>query len=1486
MNFDNFKSYGEGPQNAFETFCTQLFERYLRRKYVHDLVKFRVVNGAGGDGGIEAYGELKNGDIIAVQAKWFPENIDSSQITQIRSSVETALNLRKKISEYIICVPRSLNSIKMGKGGIPVANTEEYRVDQLTIMIQSVHATTNFTWWFEQNMQNELMEGDNEGMQKFWFEKELVTIGQLKYQFDLEKAAWIDKRYIPELHGPGVIQSHIEQILYSQPFRKTLQIRLAATTKILQNIIYLISRFIDTLPDNHDMVQELKEIHSAVGHNLAVLLPVNKAIQEGFSIIPAAGVFPMLVSNALFEAIVDLKPTDRQLGLQRRLTDNFGRLRLLNLTVILTEITAEANQFGRLFLGNSGTGKTHALSNTVDIRLNKDNAPAIIIRAIGAPCTEWSLLLKKALDLDNWNTNEMLSALETLAVRADHLESKKLKEGDEVKKEFTKVIICVDGLEEDTEHWTEWYERMRESVVLMKRYKRVCFVYTARPYFQEEAELPTDAGFRVIEIPREGDVPVQNVIEQYFSPEHFNIKVEPKSLIRGIDSLYALRLFCELYRGKTLNAKNEILTAEGDLLNKKIDRMEREFRKIKDAGGAHKPIMDAISAIAEVFYNATEIEHDQLFGLLEDGPLGYLEKEDVEKIIEFLVNYGFLNKIEIPNGKGLLKKTKVTYNLTYQSIMELIMSEKYVDDIVRRQLNVLPAHLFSLQEKSEGSDVHLINERIVQQIVNTLFHEHNLLIGRDNLAEGLNSTTIHQLQTKALIQAPSDVAASFKHNINELYFKDPKSRYFVFSTLIFPSAISATNYFGAEYLHEILMQQPTAVDREKVWLGWDRKDIHQLESESRLFYKYDLRNVLDPYRGGDLFLPQFSLHNEYPLIFGWALATLDQSLRERLRTTLTGWALCQPHEFRLLLDKLFNCNDPQIKEDLAAIALGVASRIKDKQSLKELANWALKNIFKEPVNQTNIIVRLGFRAVVEKAYLEGVVTEELAAQSRPRRVHQLVFIPIDRDALGQGGEEIYPIVHDLAWYVIKKSFNDFLNNNSIEKETKPKNDEQRFLKVYLEHLGLEHLSVYSWAISAAIAYMKSLGFSRIVENGNGYTDGTHGSKSEVFTQEEKYTWLAVHYLQAYLSDYLPLEKSGEYIDDYMKITNIDNPAEFLPSKIHPEMPDIEDNWIIKEPLAPEMQGSGTADDQVKMAVESEPVNDFSKWLEYSDTEFRSEGSDKEWLSIFNYTSVHDSKAYINSSVDIRGIIIEKGQTPALLDLVQNHEKRSYFVESIDGMVGSPDTDTYSNPSDVVWMKWIGEIEQQEDYYLPPDGEKKQMLYTVTSVTKQTVDGEQEVYIPSKTVRNLMGINEMSNQLFLNEEGNIMAINHILTLPNYDRQEMTLVLKNEFLSRLDACGKEIVWFVDLFRSKNALNDEIKSNEHPMKTRKYIVWYSDGKLNCEKFWDARFSNQRDKDPNEPEEDAENDWRNLALPEESFKELWSEVLKGNNSEILSEE
>ena len=94
MNWTNFQTYGMAPDKAFEVLCNQLFANWCKEEYKSAIASIRVVNGAGGDGGVESYAVLKDGSIIGLQAKWFPTSMASSQIAQIKNSIKTAKSAR------------------------------------------------------------------------------------------------------------------------------------------------------------------------------------------------------------------------------------------------------------------------------------------------------------------------------------------------------------------------------------------------------------------------------------------------------------------------------------------------------------------------------------------------------------------------------------------------------------------------------------------------------------------------------------------------------------------------------------------------------------------------------------------------------------------------------------------------------------------------------------------------------------------------------------------------------------------------------------------------------------------------------------------------------------------------------------------------------------------------------------------------------------------------------------------------------------------------------------------------------------------------------------------------------------------------------------------------------------------------------------------------------------------------------------------------
>jgi hypothetical protein len=91
----------------------------------------------------------------------------------------------------------------------------------------------------------------------------------------------------------------------------------------------------------------------------------------------------------------------------------------------------------------------------------------------------------------------------------------------------------------------------------------------------------------------------------------------------------------------------------------------------------------------------------------------------------------------------------------------------------------------------------------------------------------------------------------------------------------------------------------------------------------------------------------------------------------------------------------------------------------------------------------------------------------------------------------------------------------------------------------------------------------------------------------------------------------------------------------------------------------------------------------------------------------------------------------------------------------------------------------------------------------------------------------------------------MAYSHTINGDNYDNQQIIFVKSLDFQKALADNEFEVVWFVNLFKSKNALNDAIKSDLHPMKCRKYFIYQDNETLNSLKIWDAKFCNKLDKE-----------------------------------------
>ena len=602
MTWDSFKTYGLGHRDAFETLNNQLFERYIRRTHAADLHKFRVISGSGGDGGVEAYATLTNGETIAIQSKWFRTAMDPGQIAQIKSSILTAKNVRPSIKEYIICIPHDVHSVKIGRGKKPIGDHEEDRINKLIDEIHVQHPDLTLTWWFDNELLTELQQPDNEGVRKYWFDKETITLQFLKDQFKLQlQNDWLKQRYIPDLHGLGVIHERYQQMMLEQQYRSELSDILQKMINTLSRCVKQISLFLAT----GEYPPSIKISLEALSVNLLdfsnELIFFQEAINSGNEsfkpkVIAEVKIWPIMAE------LEGIKNTHKQKQILPALLEVLQQIHTDNLPDFLSSFGRHLTERVKMVRGSAGGGKTHGLANCVEEHLGK-NLPAVIMPAKDTPCANWTTILSHRMELPGWTKEEILSALEASAISIDAAKARSLPAGKELTEPLTKALICIDGLEEENGKESDWCSRVAEVAVLAQKYPRIRFLFSARDYFRRNCIDAYESLWEEVDLPPEGDIPVWEVAEEYLKA--YNITFEHSSGIKGLDSLLALRLFCEEYNGRTLKSIDDIATATRDLLRLKIEKINREFLSSlqQQKGSTQQPVRDALLAIAEHYYH-------------------------------------------------------------------------------------------------------------------------------------------------------------------------------------------------------------------------------------------------------------------------------------------------------------------------------------------------------------------------------------------------------------------------------------------------------------------------------------------------------------------------------------------------------------------------------------------------------------------------------------------------------------------------------------------------------------------------------------------------------------------------------------------------------------------------------------------------------------------------------------------------------------------
>ena len=992
------------------------------------------------------------------------------------------MEVRPRLRHYVICISRELQSNRKGPGQRKTENVESKRFQVLFDELAAAYPQLVIELWDEHRLREQLQVPGNEGIRRFWFEHEEVSLASLQHAFNVAKAGWLSERYSPDLHHQGVIQQGINGMLFTPGHRQSVVEQAESLAATLNEATELIEAFKQlTTPSNTlaPQLQLLQEHWRALADQFR---QIGQAISRGQDNLELAAVAAINAAAAVKALAEEQVPTTLR-NLKPRLLAVITALDNQQLPQLAVGLLSDNQPHNLVVLGRPGTGKTHGLAKAVEQHLQA-GLPAIIIRAKGTPSSDWQTILRSVLGgWAAWSATEIFSGLEALAVRADSYRALAYDASTAlIADEPTKLLLCVDGADE-AEHREDWKIRVKELRALLPAYPRLRVVISSRAYLAntpDPVRFEYNAVVRKLDLPTQGDVPVAELAPLYLREYKIGYEQLPWLTSAFKDAL-SLRLFAETYQGQDLSQQTSPLRVTlSALLSEKEKLITQAFVQ-----SGHLPVAASDSlarkgmmSIANSLDTTDEVEHNLLCQQLVADLPDLITRPQAALMLEIYADYGLILQLKTKADKeDYFAESRTTYTFSFQPIADYFIALKATRQLVAAGSKNLP-EILTRREDSNALELTAV----------ALLTDHNILVGEAGywVAE-VEEEYLDDLKYLALSNA-SD--SSIEHHLPLVianFGRSDKDRNAVIQQFLLPTLYRTHLDLVVKVVHNTLLRFPSVFQRDLFWAGPIAYNSRRSNSDS------SIRNILR----------QETLHawqsaRGLPLLFGWALATVDNGLREYWRAQLTAWGHRNPAELRKLLDLLYFCGDAQIQEDLSRVLFGVASLLTAAgQGLQPLATWLLEQVFAPDRIGTihSSIVRACGRAVVERAVSFGECAAATAELTRPPYPATDELLPLEVGGMPGTREERFPIVHDLAWYVIEESYEGFLELKSKGSYTNAEAEAlmQRYQRAFPE----EQFSPHSFVMSAALAYIKALGYDRKPGQSPGTTQESGGSLSEM-----------------------------------------------------------------------------------------------------------------------------------------------------------------------------------------------------------------------------------------------------------------------------------------------------------------------------------------------------------------------------------------------------
>lgn len=1410
MNWTTFNTHKMSPDKAFETLCNQLFENWCKSEYSGLISSFAVVNGSGGDGGVESYLTLNDGSIIGLQAKWFPDSIGSSEIGQIRNSIKTAMRIRSNIIRYIVCVPRDLAS--QTARTIESGNSEDNRWTALVKEINTEFPSLIIELWNETKITEELQKADCSGIYRFWFENSEISLETVKYAFERAKCTWLSNKYTPDLNAYGKIDKMLSSFLGDETKRESLLSSFRMICKHCEEYKNASTEFLSICKDKD---AELKTTLISTGEKLQSLSNKCEDICLWLSQeTPFLNLDDEAYYDIYYESLIEQIQHDQSAFHHHfhssEVTKALRKLSKYEIYELLEEIKAGCENRSMLFLGNPGTGKTHGIAAFADKLFDKALHIPLVIRARDIPQSfTWKDIVTNYLGLSSvWSEEQLLQALCSLANRnrfnETYLTSKI--------KIIPKILIVVDGIDESIPY-SRWEERIREAKLISTKYQQIKFCFTTRPTAIPNPHREYVKHYR---LSNSGDVLTKDLFDDYMHA--YNINAQNRGWLKSaLITPLSLKLFCEINKNQSVSFSDRAEISMTALWRQQINRIETEFCERYSIDSKNQYVLRAIVLLSDLFLETSVLYRDIIIS--DIGSKLTLSQDRAEQLLSCLENYGVLS-CSCERGDGL-SPDKYRYFHGIQGYFDYATSSLLLER-------------FGDPKDIDFSKCKGVSSNVLNGLAVISMQKYDYLLTRNStIKEVLYSDEFEELQFFALFHTNHGNALQFVERSREIMNETADGLITIANKVVLPLAKDIGHPLGVKLLDDFLSQFEKPAQRDILWSipgylkdsygkRWNQPDSFALEEE-----EYNL-DAEDTFEG-------------LPTIYAWALSSVNNSFRKLYRDRLMVWARSAPQEFYKLFLKFSNVNDPQIRADLFSILMCLVHDIKDSDLLDKATRWIMESVLHPTKIDQNrdIAIRYYSIAIVKKAIYEKLVTEDECKDYLPPYQVKTNDISLNKDALAGTRMSGYKAIdYDLSRYVLVDHFlSDFSSYTNKKSKGQILKLIARIAKDQPEYSGISEEQFF---ISMAYAYILEMGwneeeFYNFEKDASGeeiiggadiailrtYHAATHGGKSSVMSVCEKYVWQARNSISGFLCDRLLYGDSCIHITDYGLLDDFVIPSHDL-AQIDPDNIPEDRPWHVPEEKSAVLEGDNQSREDVVNSVVSAPILDWEKWISVDNQSNKYRVNSEKLLALYMFSCFYGS-AGVETDIFINSIIVDLEQVDDFVEKLCEKAKENETVANPTDWNGSIDSSCYITPKEICCFPW----KTRYDPYIAEEFPTIAITAAVDSCCYNTIDfGDVYYEIPSAMVRDYLGIKDTDGYAYVDSQGEVIAEYAIAGEKWRTYQSCLLINKTLLLEQLEKNNKTLVWIMKERRSNSGMTTEKYGRFGVDRMKSFVGYYSNG------------------------------------------------------------